>query len=70
MINNVYCVGRNFAKHAKELGNQIESVPVIFSKPNTSLVEGDSIILPDFSQDIHYETEIVLKISKDGFKIS
>lgn len=70
MINNIYCVGRNFAEHAKELGNQIESVPVIFSKPNTSLVEGDTIILPDFSHDIHYETEMVLKISQDGFKIS
>ncbi len=70
MINTIYCVGRNYATHAKELGNKVESEPVIFSKPNSSLVQGNTIFLPDFSHNIHYETELVLKINQNGFKIS
>lgn len=69
MINNIYCVGRNYAEHAKELGNRVEAKPVIFSKPNASLVQGNYITLPSFSHDVHYETELVLKISQDGFQI-
>lgn len=70
MINNIYCVGRNYAEHAQELGNRTESEPIIFSKPNAALVMGKELVLPDFSDDIHYETELVIKISRDGFQIS
>ncbi|EJF94476.1 fumarylacetoacetate hydrolase family protein [Bartonella taylorii] len=69
MINDIYCVGRNYVEHAHELGNVIEDEPVIFSKPNSSLVLGNEIYLPSFSKEIHFETEIVLKISKDTFMI-
>ncbi|MET3589953.1 2-keto-4-pentenoate hydratase/2-oxohepta-3-ene-1,7-dioic acid hydratase in catechol pathway [Bartonella silvatica] len=70
MINNIYCVGRNYVEHAHELGNIVENEPIIFSKPNSSLILGSQIYLPNFSKDIHFETEIVLKISKDTFMVS
>lgn len=70
MINNIYCIGRNYSEHAKELGNKVEIEPIIFSKPNSSLVENNIIHLPSFSNDVHYETELVLKINQVGFQIS
>lgn len=70
MINNIYCIGRNYAEHAKELGNRVEAEPVVFSKPNSSLIHGSQMTLPAFSQDIHFETELVLRICRDGFQIS
>ncbi|WP_375618688.1 MULTISPECIES: fumarylacetoacetate hydrolase family protein [unclassified Bartonella] len=69
MINDIYCVGYNYVEHVHELGNVVEDEPVIFSKPKSSLVLGNEIYLPDFSKEIHFETEIVLKISKDAFMI-
>lgn len=69
MINNIYCIGRNYSEHAKELGNNVESEPIIFSKPNSSLIIDNEITLPDFSSDVHYETELVVKINKEGFQI-
>lgn len=70
MINNIYCIGRNYSEHAKELGNKVEAEPIIFSKPNSSLVTNDIIHLPSFSSDVHYETELVIKINKAGFQIT
>ncbi|WP_208438128.1 fumarylacetoacetate hydrolase family protein [Bartonella taylorii] len=70
MINDIYCVGRNYVEHVHELGNVVEDEPVIFSKPNSSLVLGNEIYLPSFSKEIHFETEIVLKISKDAFMVT
>ncbi|WP_254474315.1 fumarylacetoacetate hydrolase family protein [Bartonella sp. B1098] len=70
MINNIYCVGYNYVKHAHELGNVVQDEPVIFSKPNSSLILGNQIDLPDFSKEIHFETEIVLRISQDTFMVN
>ncbi|MCZ2158283.1 fumarylacetoacetate hydrolase family protein [Bartonella sp. 220] len=70
MMNNIYCVGYNYVEHAYELGNVVEKEPVIFSKPNSSLILGNEIYLPDFSKEIHFETEIVLRISKDTFMVT
>ncbi|WP_273717781.1 MULTISPECIES: fumarylacetoacetate hydrolase family protein [Bartonella] len=70
MINNIYCVGLNYVEHVHEMGNVVEDEPVIFSKPNSSLVLGNQIDLPDFSKEIHFETEIVLRISKDIFMVN
>lgn len=70
MINNIYCVGLNYVEHVRELGNVVEDEPVIFSKPNSSLILGNQIDLPNFSKEIHFETEIVLKISKDTFMVN
>ena len=63
----IICVGRNYGEHAKELGNEIPEDPVIFMKPDTALLKKDSdFYIPEFSDDIHYELEVVLKISKGG----
>ncbi|MBT0724633.1 fumarylacetoacetate hydrolase family protein [Rosenbergiella sp. S61] len=69
MINNIYCIGRNYTEHAQELGNRVEEDPVVFSKPNSSLITDNTITLPGFSQDVHYETEIVIRISAPAFQI-
>jgi len=66
----IFCIGRNYAEHIKELGNEIPESPVIFSKPETALIRnGDDFYLPDFSQDVHYEGELVIKICKTGKNI-
>ena len=63
----IICIGRNYAEHAKELGNEIPDSPVIFIKPDTAVLKkGTDFYIPEFSQDIHYELEVVLKISKGG----
>lgn len=59
-------IGRNYADHAIELGNEIPEQPVIFMKPDTALLKGTDFYIPEFSEDIHYELEVVLKISKGG----
>lgn len=61
------CIGRNYAEHALELGNDIPEEPVIFLKPDTALFRnGYQYYIPEFTQDLHYELEIVVKISKNG----
>lgn len=67
----IICVGRNYAAHAKELGNEVPEDPVIFLKPSTSLlVDGDTFHYPSFTSDLHYEAELVLRIGKKGRNIS
>ncbi|MDG4945921.1 fumarylacetoacetate hydrolase family protein [Weeksellaceae bacterium KMM 9713] len=66
----IICIGRNYTEHAKELGNAIPEEPVLFIKPSTSLNTSSSFDIPSFSEDIHFELEIVLKISKTGKNIS
>lgn len=63
----IICVGRNYADHAKELGNDLPTQPLLFMKPSTALlIDGKPFYHPDFSTDIHYECELVLKIKKNG----
>ncbi|RME96449.1 MAG: FAA hydrolase family protein, partial [Bacteroidetes bacterium] len=63
----IICIGRNYADHAKELDNPIPSRPVVFMKPPSALlVNGKPFYYPDFTQEIHYECELVLKIGKNG----
>lgn len=63
----ILCVGRNYADHAKELGNQVPSEPVIFMKPKTALLPPNgSIYYPAFTNELHYECELVLRICKNG----
>lgn len=62
----IICIGRNYAKHAQELGNEIPEKPVIFIKPDTAVLRGNDFYLPDFSNDVQYELEVVVKISKGG----
>lgn len=63
----IICIGRNYSEHAKELGNEVPTDPVIFIKPDTAILKkGSDFYIPEFSDDIHYELEVVLKISKGG----
>jgi len=66
----ILCVGRNYSEHAKELGNAVPENPVIFSKPDTALLKNnEAFYLPSFSDDVHHEVELVVKINKVGKKI-
>ena len=66
----ILAIGRNYAEHIAELNNQIPDEPVIFFKPDTALLKNnDPFYYPDFSQDIHHEVEIILRISKEGKNI-
>ncbi len=63
----IICIGRNYAEHARELGNEVPEKPVIFIKPDSAVLKkGLDFYIPEFSTDIHYELEVVLKISKVG----
>lgn len=67
----IICIGRNYAEHAKELNNPVPTVPVIFMKPDTAILKDNKPFYhPEFSKDIHYELEIVLKVSKEGKHIA
>ncbi len=66
----IICIGRNFADHAKELGNDKPSSPVIFLKPDTALLRNnDPFFIPDFAKEIHHEVELVIKITRLGKNI-
>ena len=66
----IICIGRNYVNHAKELSNQIPSEPLFFLKPETAIQpKGHPFFIPDFSDDIHYEVELVVKIDKIGKNI-
>ncbi len=63
----IICIGRNYAEHAHELNNNIPDSPIFFMKPDTALLQKNNpFFYPEFTKDLHYETEIVLKISKNG----
>ena len=63
----IICIGRNFIKHAKELGNSVPEEPLFFLKPDTAIQpKGHPFFIPEFSDEIHYETELVIKINKTG----
>lgn len=63
----IICIGRNYINHAKELNNPVPERPMFFMKPETSLLlKNKPFYYPDFSKEIHYETEIVVKINKLG----
>lgn len=66
----ILCIGRNYAEHIAELNNERPSEPVIFMKPDTAILkDNEAFYHPDFSNDIHHEVEIVLKINKMGKNI-
>ena len=66
----IICIGRNYLDHAKELGNKIPTSPLFFLKPDTAIQpKGHPFFIPDFSNNIHFEVELVIKISKNGKNI-
>jgi 2-keto-4-pentenoate hydratase/2-oxohepta-3-ene-1,7-dioic acid hydratase in catechol pathway len=63
----IFCVGRNYVAHARELGNEVPEEPVIFMKPKSALLQAQTpFYYPEFTNELHYEAELVLRISKNG----
>lgn len=63
----IICIGRNYAKHIEELENEKPENPVIFLKPDSSvLIKKNPFVIPPFSNDIHYEVEVLVKICRLG----
>ncbi len=66
----IICIGRNYADHAKELKNEVPTEPVFFLKPDTALLkDNEPFYFPEFTADLHYECEVVVKIAKVGKNI-
>ena len=66
----IICIGRNYVDHAKELNNEAPKAPVFFLKPQTALLlKKQPFFIPDFSEDIHYEVELVVRINRLGKNI-
>jgi 2-keto-4-pentenoate hydratase/2-oxohepta-3-ene-1,7-dioic acid hydratase in catechol pathway len=67
----IICVGRNYCEHAKEMNAPVPENPVVFLKPDTSLIRNNQpFFYPNFSKEIHYELEIVLKLNRLGRNIA
>ena len=63
----IICIGRNYIKHIEELENNVPPKPLFFLKPETAIQpKGHPFFIPDFSNEIHYEVELVIKIKKTG----
>ena len=66
----IFCIGRNYVDLAKELNNPVPSQPLVFMKPPTALlIENRDFYYPDFTKDLHYEAEIVLRVCRNGRSI-
>lgn len=67
----IICIGRNYKNHVNELNNIVSTEPVIFLKPDTSIIlKKQPFFIPDFSNDIHHEVEVIVKINRVGKYIS
>ena len=63
----IFCIGRNYADHAKELGNEVPDEPVIFMKPKSALLQAHTpFYYPEFTNELNYECELVLRVCKNG----
>lgn len=63
----IICIGRNYIEHANELNNPVPEKPVFFMKPETALLQKNNpFFYPEFSSDVHYETELIIKINRNG----
>lgn len=67
----IICIGRNYAEHARELNNPVPTEPIFFIKPDTALLRSNNAFyIPPFSQEVHYELEVYVKIKKKGKNVS
>lgn len=70
-IMKIICIGRNYSEHAKEMNSPVPDVPVFFIKPDTALLRNNNAFYyPSFTNDLHYELEVALKICRLGKSIS
>jgi len=69
-INNIFCIGKNYADHAKEMGGDVPKEPVIFLKPSSAVIaNGDPIVIPPMSSNVHHEVELTVLIGTGGKNI-
>jgi 2-keto-4-pentenoate hydratase/2-oxohepta-3-ene-1,7-dioic acid hydratase in catechol pathway len=70
-IGKIVCLARNYAEHARELGNETPAAPVLFMKPASSVIgDGDTVRIPSYSQECHYEIELAVLIGKQCRAVS
>lgn len=70
-IGKIVCLARNYAEHAKELGNETPAAPVLFMKPASSVIaDGETVRIPSYSQECHYEVELAALIGKTASAVS
>ena len=65
----IICIGRNYAEHAKEMNSAVPTEPIFFMKPDVALLKEGDFYYPNFTNDLHFECEIVVKIDKVGKNI-
>ncbi len=65
----IFCIGRNYSEHAKEMNAEVPAQPLFFMKPDTALLKGNEFYYPKFTEDLHYECELVVRISRVGKNI-
>jgi len=69
-VGKLLCIGRNYAKHAEEMGSDVPDVPMVFLKPASAIIRsGETVVLPPQSQNVHHEVEMVAVIGKEGKNI-
>lgn len=70
-FGNLYCIGRNYSDHIREMKSEATSDPVVFLKPTSSIVRsGDTVLLPEISKEVHHEVELVLLIGESPTPIT
>ena len=70
-IGKIVCLARNYAEHARELGNETPAAPVLFMKPASSVIgDGDTVRIPPYSQECHYEVELAVLIGRECRAVS
>lgn len=67
---SIFCIGRNYVAHARELNNDVPDQPLVFLKPTSSIIFDGQILLPSQSNEVHHEVELVVAIGKSGKNIS
>jgi acylpyruvate hydrolase len=65
----IFCIGRNYSEHAKEMNAEVPQNPLFFMKPDTSVLKGNDFYFPNFTKNLHYECELVVRISRVGKNI-
>lgn len=70
-VGTMYCIGRNYAAHAREMGADVPTAPLVFIKPPTAYVpDGGSIVIPSYSSNLHHEVELVVIIGADAENVN
>ncbi len=70
-VGKILCLGRNYVAHAQEMKAEIPAVPVVFLKPSTAIIhDGDAVLIPSFSHEVHHEVEMVVVIGSGGRDIA